>query len=143
MEDKILEKLKFKIAISEIKKESEIAMKKKFINKKIGIAACACLILTTGVVFAKDIEQFVKYYFGLNETVNKAAENGYVEEINSNIVDNEVILEEQEKGIVIDDIDVSLKFDEFVMDDLNLSVNMTYEFDEKIKEVLTLIDYNT
>lgn len=135
MEDKILEKLKFKIAISEIKKESEIAMKKKFINKKIGIAACACLILTTGVVFAKDIEQFVKYYFGLNETVNKAAENGYVEEINSNIVDNEVILEEQEKGIVIDDIDVSLKFDEFVMDDLNLSVNMTYEFDEKIKEV--------
>lgn len=140
MEKEIMEKLKFKIAISEIKKEGEVAMnkKKKFINKKVGIAACACLVLTTGVVFAKDIENFVKYYFGLNETVNKAAENGYVEEINSNIVESEVVLEEQEKGIVIEDIDVSLKFDEFVMDDLVLSTNMTFEFDEKIKEVFDL-----
>lgn len=140
MEKEIMEKLKFKIAISEIKKEGEVAMnkKRKFINKKIGIAACACLILTTGVVFAKDIENFVKYYFGLNETVNKAAENGYVEEINSNIVESEVVLEEPEKGIVIDDIDISLKFDEFVMDDLVLSTNMTFEFDERIKEVFDL-----
>lgn len=140
MEKEIMEKLKFKIAISEIKKEGEVAMnkKKKFLNKKVGIAACACLVLTTGVVFAKDIENFVKYYFGLNETVNKAAENGYVEEINSNIVESEVVLEEQEKGIVIEDIDVSLKFDEFVMDDLVLSTNMTFEFDEKIKEVFDL-----
>lgn len=140
MEKEIMEKLKFKIAISEIKKEGEVAMnkKRKFINKKIGIAACACLVLTTGVVFAKDIEDFVKYYFGLNETVNKAAENGYVEEIDSNIVESEVVLEEQEKGIVIDDIDISLKFDEFVMDDLVLSTNMTFEFDERIKEVFDL-----
>lgn len=140
MEKEIMEKLKFKIAISEIKKEGEVAMnkKKKFLNKKVGIAACACLVLTTGVVFAKDIENFVKYYFGLNETVNKAAENGYVEEINSNILESEVVLEEQEKGIVIEDIDVSLKFDEFVMDDLVLSTNMTFEFDEKIKEVFDL-----
>lgn len=140
MEKEIMEKLKFKIAISEIKKEGEVAMNKKrnFINKKIGIAACACLILTTGVVFAKDIENFVKYYFGLNETINKVAENGYVEEINSNIVESEVVLEEPEKGIVIDDIDISLKFDEFVMDDLVLSTNMTFEFDERIKEVFDL-----
>ena len=33
MEEKILEKLKLKIAISEIKKECNIAKKKKFISK--------------------------------------------------------------------------------------------------------------
>lgn len=139
MEDRILEKLKLKIAISEIREESEIAMKKRFfINKKIAIAACACIVLTTGVVFAKDIEGFIRYYFGLNETVNKAAEEGYVEEVNSNVIEENTVLEEQEKGIVIDDINVALTFDEFVMDDLHLTTNMTFEFDEKIKEVFDL-----
>ena len=131
MEDRILEKLKLKIAISEIREEREIAMKKRFfINKKIAIAACACIVLTTGVVFAKDIEGFIRYYFGLNETVNKAAEEGYVEEINSNVIEENTVLEEQEKGIVIDDINVALTFDEFVMDDLHLTTNMTFEFDD-------------
>lgn len=138
MEEKILEKLKLKIAISEIKKEYNIAKKKKFISKKIAMAACACLILTTGVVFSKEIEDIVKYWFGLNESVNKAAENGYVEEIDSNSVESEVVLENQEEGIVINDIDVSLKLDEFVMDDLVLSTNMTFQFDERIKEVFDL-----
>lgn len=53
MNDDIKEKLKLKIAISQIKKEEEKAMnkKEKFIFKNIGIAACILMSLT-GVVFA-------------------------------------------------------------------------------------------
>ena len=53
MNDEIKEKLKMKIAISQIKNEEEKAMNKKenFIFKNIGIAACVLMSLT-GVVFA-------------------------------------------------------------------------------------------
>ena len=52
MNNEIKEKLKFKIAISEIKEE-EKAMnnKEKFIFKNLGIVTCS-LILFSGVVFA-------------------------------------------------------------------------------------------
>lgn len=53
MNEEIKEKLKTKIAISQIKNEEEKAMNKKenFIFKNIGIAACVLMSLT-GVVFA-------------------------------------------------------------------------------------------
>ena len=63
MNDKIKEKLKMKIAISQIKNEEEKAMnkKEKFVLKNIGIAACILMSLT-GVVFAgsKVIEKVFK-----------------------------------------------------------------------------------
>ena len=63
MNDEIKEKLKMKIAISQIKNEEEKAMnkKEKFIFKNIGIAACVLMSLT-GVVFAgnKVIEKVFK-----------------------------------------------------------------------------------
>lgn len=102
--------------------------------RKIAVVACCMLILTTGAVFAKEI---MKYFFG-NEILDKAAESGYVGEINSDVVEEETILENNNTGIVIDDVDVSVKFNEFIMDDFTLSTNMTIEFDEKIKEVFDL-----
>lgn len=63
MSDQIKEKLKMKIAISQIKNEEEKAMnkKEKFVLKNIGIAACILMSLT-GVVFAgsKVIEKVFK-----------------------------------------------------------------------------------
>lgn len=52
MNNEIKEKLKFKIAISEIKEEEKaMKNKEKFVFKNIGIVACS-LILSSGVVFA-------------------------------------------------------------------------------------------
>lgn len=63
MNDEIKEKLKLKIAISQIKSEEEKAMNKKgkFVFKNIGIAACVLMSLT-GAVFAgsKVIEKIWK-----------------------------------------------------------------------------------
>lgn len=63
MNDEIKEKLKMKIAISQIKNEEEKAMnkKEKFVFKNIGIAACVLMSLT-GVAFAgsKVIEKIWK-----------------------------------------------------------------------------------
>ena len=91
MEKEIIEKLKFKIAISEIKKETRnnISKKRKFINKKLVIAACACLVLTTGFVFAKDIEVYVRSLFtNTNKAIEDAVENGYVQKEDNEYVES-------------------------------------------------------
>lgn len=124
MEKEIMEKLKFKIAISKIKKEGEVAMNKKksFINKKIGIAACACLVLTTGVVFAKDIENYFKNLFtNTNEAIEEAVENGYVQT--------------EEMDYVYDN-NVGVKVDSLVLDDLHLNISFAFEIDdENVKSI--------
>ena len=133
--EKILENVKLKISISNFDEEENIEMKKSNKNIfKIATVACCMLILTTGVVFAKEI---IKYFFG-DETLDKVAESGYVGEINSNEVEEETTLVNNDTGTVLNDIDVSVKFDEFIMDDYTLSTNMTIKFDEKINEEFEL-----
>lgn len=124
MEEKILEKLKLKISISEIKKESKLDMNRKrvFINKKIGIVACACFILTTGVVFAKDIEQYFKGLFtNTNHAIEDAVENGY--------------LQKEEASYVYDN-NVGIKVDSLVLDELHLNISFDFKVeDENIKSI--------
>ena len=94
MNNKIKEKLKFKIAISEIKEEETLEMnkKEKFIFKNIGIAACI-LISLTGVAVAGS---------KIIENIWKTPEK--VENITSEITEEskkENITEEQAKEIAI------------------------------------------
>ena len=51
MNEEIKEKLKLKIAISELKNKEEIVMnkKEKFMFKNVGIAACIIMLLSGGV----------------------------------------------------------------------------------------------
>lgn len=80
MNDEIKEKLKMKIAISQIKNEEKKVMnkKEKFVFKNIGIAACVLMSLT-GVAFAssKVIEKVFKEpkkYESYNEILEEYAE---------------------------------------------------------------------
>lgn len=123
--DKLEERIKFKIAISKIDdEENNIAMNKniKFKNKKIGIAACACLVLTTGVVFAKDFENYIKKIFNNStEAIDTAVENGYVQNENMDYVY---------------DKDIGIKVDNLILDDLNLDISFTFETKkENIKSI--------
>lgn len=75
MEDnsKLKEEIKLKIAISKLdEEENKIAMEKskKIVVSKGIIAASVCLILSTGVVFAKDIQQFCENFILKKNTVS-------------------------------------------------------------------------
>ena len=79
---KILEKVKLKIAISNVKEEDIVMNKNKFnVIKKIGIAACAALSMT-GVVFATT--QIINK-FGKNSSdgVQTAINNAYYSDVNT------------------------------------------------------------
>ena len=117
--EKILENVKLKISISNFEKEEKIEMKKtrKSIIKIAAIACCTMLSIT-GVVFAKDIGNFVKEFFGGNasEGVDTAVNNGYVAEVKTEYQSAE-------------GIDIAI--DSFMMDDNNFAMNFRIKLSDK------------
>ena len=117
--EKILENVKLKISISNFEKEEKIEMKKarKSIFKIVAIACCTMLSIT-GVVFAKDIGNFVKEFFGGNssEGVDTAVNNGYVAEVKTEYQSAE-------------GIDIAI--DSFMMDDNNFAMNFRIKLSDK------------
>ena len=45
---------------------------------KILATSCACLVITTSLVYAKDISNFVQNFFNHNNGMDKAISNGYI-----------------------------------------------------------------
>lgn len=142
MEDnnKLKDQIKLKIAISEIDdEENDMVMKSKknYITKKIGIAACLVFTLT-GVVFAKDIENFVKAKFGLGKGIETAVENGYIENPEMNFIESQTLITNKNEENLVNDINASIRVKDFLMDDYNLSVEFEIQFDDEIKEFVNL-----
>lgn len=112
---KIKEELEYMIAISKMRKESDVIMNNRkniIIKRGIGIAACFAVIFS-GIVYAKDIENYLKKIFNNStEAIDKAVENGYVQ---------------QENMDYTYDKDIGIKVDNLVLDDLNLAISFNFE----------------
>ena len=119
LNERILENVKLKISISNFNKEENVEMikNKRSIFKSVAVASVAIVSLT-GVVFAKDIGNFVKNMFGTNtsEGVDIAINNGYVTDVKT----------ESQKA---DGIDISV--DSMMMDDFNFCMNFNVKLDDK------------
>lgn len=135
--NKIIEKSRLKIAISNLENEEKMKKNNKFKIAKILSVVCVCLVLTTGIVFAKDIEKFIKERFdlGLGKGIDNAAENGYIESPEMDPVTSDTNVE-RDLGEIIDNINTSVKIKDFLMDDYNLSVTFNFEFEEKVKDYI-------
>ena len=111
---KLKEELEYMIAISKMKEESDITMKnsKNIIKKGIGIVACF-VVLFSGIVYAKDIENYLKRIFNnTTEAIDKAVENGYIQ---------------QENMDYTYDKDIGIKVNSLILDDLNLDISFNFE----------------
>ena len=112
--NKIFEKTKMKIAISNVKEEDIVMDKRKLnIGKGIGIAACITLSMT-GVVFATT--QIINK-FGANSSdgIQTAIENGYYSDINTEY--------KEANGI-------STSIEAFLIDNDNFDINFNIKFDD-------------
>lgn len=119
--DRLKNSIKLKIAISEFKKEN-MFMKNKNPITKIIVVACACFVLMSGIVFAKDIEKVIKNLFSnSSDAINQAVENGYVQTVEDDYVY---------------DKDIGVKVDNLVLDELNL--NVSFKFESKKENVKLL-----
>ena len=108
--------------ITEGIKEWNLGKEKKknfdFYNlRKVAVATVSLVTVSTGVVFAKDISNFIKNVFNDNEGVNTAVESGYVYEI---------------PNVYADSKDTQMRITEMIMDDYTLNLNMIADFDKNI-----------
>lgn len=114
------------------KKERKI---KNFI-KNSSMLMIACLSITS-MVFAKELStKIYDNFFGTGNGVGKAIEEGYIEktemkdEVSNSIVTNE------ETGKIVENVNATIKIDEFIMDDFNLSMKLDVKFDDAINEII-------
>lgn len=124
------EKFKFRIAISELVEETEknIYPKRNVINKKI-VAACVCMILTSGIVFAKDIEKFIKDKFHLGNGVQTAINNGYIEELKNDYCMSKCEIIDSNENY-LKDSNIGAKVDNFFIDNYNFSIDFNIKLDQ-------------
>lgn len=125
MEDNniIKEKVISKISIYKFKEEN-IAIKKpkNYKYMKYGMVACICLMFSTGIVFSKEIESYIKKIFNNStKAIDVAVENGYIQEENVDY---------------IYDKDIGIKVDNLIVDDLNLDIAFNFETkNENVKSI--------
>ncbi len=86
--------------------------------RKVAIAAISIVTISSGVVFAKDIAQFVKSIFKDSSGVDTATQNGYIETIPETIHSNSS--------------NTKTKIQEIIMDDYTLDLTMFIEFEDNI-----------
>ena len=90
----------------------------KYVFKIISVA-CTCLIITTSIVFAKDIRNFIRNFFNTNKGIDTAIENGYI----------------FEPDIKIDSANIEVKMENLLMDDYNLNFTLNLKFNENINAI--------
>ena len=114
--EKLKESVKSKIALSRfIEEDIKIKNKKTYIPKTI-VAACFCIMLTSGFVFAENIENYFKKIFSnSSNAINAAVEKGYVTKTYMNF---------------IEDNGIGIKVDNIILDELNLNISFCLESDK-------------
>ena len=111
----------------------------KYAFAKIIATSCIGIILISGVVVATNYNKIINY-FGLGNGIDTAVESGYIEEPNMNYISSFSTLEDEENAIILSNIKTNVKINNFLMDDLNLSVNFDFEFDKAINETVNFND---
>lgn len=141
----VYKRFKQEIAISNFEKEMKNE-KANFIfllggynmKKKVIATVCGCLIVISGVVFATNSEKIINHFRGLGNGVESAAESGYIENPEMDFVNSTGVANNNEK--IVENIDVDVKVDNFLMDNTNLSTQFVFKFDDKINEVINFED---
>ncbi len=142
--DIIKQKFKLAIAISEEKKNNEVMNKKiKFDYKKIGLVACACLVLITGGVFATDIKEYIIDKFKLGKGIQTAIENGYIAETNDDYIScNTSVITPKSKQL-LNNINMGIKINNYLIDNSNLSIEIKYKYDDNLKKIVNTDNLHT
>ena len=137
MENKeILENVKQKIAISNFMEEEKV-MK---LNKPLKTVASFVLALglTASVVYAGiNFDNIKEYFRGLGNGIDTAAEHGYIENPKMDYIKSETYIIKNDSKI-IDNVNVDVKIDNFIMDDRNLSTEFEFKFSDNIVEYVDL-----
>lgn len=100
--------------------------------KAVLATSCCSLMLVSGIVFAKEIQNLFIEKFAAGETIAKAAEDGYIAHSNSNYVISNVNVKKGTDENILDTFETSIKTNDFFIDNNRLSIEFEVKFDNKI-----------
>lgn len=128
-----MEKLEMEIAMYNAKEDiknnylqkNNKKMRNVFMKKKVIATACASLVLVSGIAFAMNNKKLNNYDRGLGQGIETAVENGY-------------IVNPEMDFISFDNKGTKIKIDDFLMDNHNLSIKFTIEFDEFLNNTIDI-----
>ncbi len=133
-EEKILKNLKTKIAISKFEEEDYFMEKSnKNIAKSI-IAAGIIVVSTAGIVFAKDIENFVVQQFNLRGIHQEQVDNGYIGTSEMDYIELDAGVQLGNDESIVDTVKTKLKITDFLITDDEFEFEAKMQFDEKINK---------
>lgn len=143
-DEELLEKFKMNVAIDNFRNEytnehtlnREIKWRGYSMRKKLIAGLCGCLLLVSGAVLANYNKIVASFRFG--KGIDSAAQNGYVASPDMNYVGSNTIVNNQAKGITLNNINVNAKIEDFLMDDLTIGTHFTFEIDTKINDTIDL-----
>lgn len=130
--------VKQKIAISSLLEEEKMKDKRKISDIiKPMIAASVMIVSLSGIVFAKDISNQIynKYFTGIG--VEKAINEGYIEDTQMDEQNANSTIQNEETGEIIEDNETTIKASELIMDDFTLSMTFEVTLSDKIKNIIT------
>lgn len=134
--DNILNNLKDNISVSNFRREKARKDKLKNVLQST-FAVLLCTFSITGIVFARDISVKVyENFWGTGNGVGHAMEQGYIEKPEMEPEVANTVMENKETGEKVEDLETSVKVDELVMDDFNLSITFNVTLSDKALEVI-------
>lgn len=137
LKEKVRKNVKEKIAVANIREELDTSNKNRRLSmKKIASVACICLVLTSGIVFAKDIQEYIINKFKLGNGVQTAIENGYIAETNNDYISCNTNVVSPQNEELSNDINLGIKINTYLIDNSNLSIEIKYQYDNKLKELV-------
>lgn len=132
------EALKEKIAISSLLEEENMKHKGKIMAIiKPMVAACLMLVSLSGIVFAKDIANQIYNQYFTGKGVEKAIQEGYIENTQMEEQNANTTIENEETGEIVEAHETSIKVRELIMDDFTLSMTFEVTLSDTIKDVIT------
>lgn len=105
---------------------------KKSNFSKIAVTVCSLLMVVTGIAYATDIKEFViKNFYNANEGIDKAIENGYIDERKSEYATSEEI-EATINSTSIDAYNTEIGIKNMLMDDHTLNFTLSIKVSDNI-----------
>lgn len=136
----IYDNLAENIGIENFKRIDKKKQNRKDFFQKI-LTVIICMVSITGMVCAKDIS--IKIYdnvYGGGNGYGKAMSEGYIEKVEMDDNISNSIIENEETGEIIEDLETKIKVEEFIMDDFSLSATFDITLSDKIKDAVKIED---
>ena len=94
----------------------------------------ACLIFSSGIVFAQDISEKIYNFYGTGKGIETAINDGYIAENPSEFTDSATEFSNEDTGVIIENSSAKVKVQDIVMDDFNLSATIVVDLPQEVLE---------